>query len=69
MTEKNITVLSGEPDKEGSVYGVSKTPIRYQLYSSKSQQYKNGTKGRWQKWNGYGWDNCDYEDEFMGWTK
>lgn len=32
---------------------------RYKYYKPQSLQYKAGIKGRWQEWNGYGWDNIE----------
>ncbi len=35
------------------------TPMRFKPYSKKSNEYRNGMKGRWQRMNDYGgWDNC-----------
>ena len=36
-----------------------KQTMRYKHYSPKSQQFKRGIKGRWQIFNGFGWDNCE----------
>lgn len=33
---------------------------RYKIYKGNSQQYKKGLRGRWQVFNGYGWDNIDW---------
>lgn len=32
---------------------------RFKHYKPNSQQAKRGIKGRWQRWNGYGWDNSE----------
>ncbi len=37
---------------------------RYNHYKPQSQQYKRGIKGRWQKFNGWGWDNCDAPNQW-----
>jgi len=48
--------------KDGSpFYARFLTPMRFKLYSPKSQEFKRGPKGRWQAMNEYGgWDNCGY---------
>lgn len=34
---------------------------RFQPYSPKSVQFRNGAKGRWQEMNEYGgWENCEF---------
>lgn len=55
--------------RDTPIYGVQHVPVRWQKYRPLSQQFKNGIKGRWQKYNGYGWDNCNDGDDFLGWTK
>ena len=37
----------------------AKIIVRYKYYKPSSKQYKQGTKGRWQMFNGYGWDNMN----------
>ena len=37
---------------------VAKEFYRYKHYKPKSEQAKKGITGRWQRWNGYGWDNA-----------
>lgn len=37
---------------------------RYKRYKPNSQQFKNGIKGRWQRFNGYGWDNSEPPNEW-----
>ena len=32
---------------------------RYKYYKESSQQFKRGIIGRWQAFNGYGWDNTE----------
>ena len=44
--------------KDGSVIMVA-CSARWHPYKPASEQYKNGTKGRWQKFNGFGWENYD----------
>lgn len=33
--------------------------MRFKHYKPSSQQAKRGIVGRWQEFNGYGWDNCE----------
>lgn len=33
--------------------------MRFKRYKPNSQQYKAGLVGRWQEFNGYGWNNCE----------
>jgi len=33
------------------------TAARFKHYKEGSSQFKRGIKGRWQAFNGYGWDN------------
>lgn len=40
---------------------VIKKLARYKYYKPNSQQFKRGIKGRWQEFNGYGWDNMAEE--------
>lgn len=43
-----------------SGYAFTFYPVRWKPYSPKSQQFKSGRKGRWQKMNEYaGWENCE----------
>ena len=35
------------------------TTYRFNHYKESSQQFKRGIKGRWQEFNGYGWDNVE----------
>jgi len=44
--------------RDGSMIAVV-TYVRWQPYKPASEQYRNGTKGRWQSHNGYGWENMD----------
>jgi len=37
----------------------AKVMVRYKYYKPESMQYKSGIKGRWQMFNGYGWNNMD----------
>lgn len=37
---------------------------RYKKYSPKSMQHRMGITGRWQKFNGYGWDNCEEPNQW-----
>ena len=39
-----------------------KRTMRYKHYKRNSQQFNKGTTGRWQLFNGYGWDNCEAPD-------
>lgn len=49
---------NGKGKTEG--YAITFYPVRWKPYSPKSQQFKRGCKGRWQKMNEYaGWDNCE----------
>ncbi len=32
--------------------------MRWLPYKAASEQYRKGIKGRWQEWNGYGWENA-----------
>jgi len=51
----------GEPPKiDGKVFQVVLSfPMRWKAYSPKSEQFRHGTKGRWQQMNEYGgWDNA-----------
>lgn len=34
-------------------------PYRFKHYKENSQQFKRGIIGRWQSFNGYGWDNAE----------
>lgn len=43
----------------------AKRLVRYKLYKPQSQQFKRGIKGRWQEFNGYGWDNCEPPVEWL----
>lgn len=45
------------PDHEAPV--VATELYRYKRYKPASQQAKKGIKGRWQRFNGYGWDNAE----------
>ena len=38
-----------------------KVLARHKKYKPKSNQSKQGLSGRWQVWNGYGWNNTDME--------
>lgn len=38
---------------------------RYKHYKESSQQFKRGLKGRWQAFNGYGWDNVDAPSKWI----
>ena len=42
-----------------------KQTMRYKYYKARSQQFKKGIKGRWQTFNGYGWDNCEDPDDWI----
>lgn len=47
---------------DGSVVIVrAETPFRWRSYSVKSEQFRKGIKGRWQRMNEFGgWDNCEH---------
>ena len=47
------------PDNCVPVTVVIQQTMRFKHYKTSSQQFKKGIKGRWQKFNGYGWDNCE----------
>ena len=47
--------------KDGTVIEVQViTLMRWLPYKPTSQQFKRGEKGRWQRHNGYGWENAEY---------
>ena len=55
-------------DGRGNLFAVIKLPLRWLPYHPKSQQSRKGIKGRWQVWNGYGWDNAEVE-AIDGWEE
>ena len=62
-----IAWILGEPPKEDGavVYGHTWSPYRWKAYSTKSEQFRRGIKGRWQRMNEYaGWDNAPAPDEW-----
>ena len=58
--------ISDKLPNDGEIVEIPKT-ARYKLYKGNSQQFKKGIKGRWQVFNGYGWDNLGYEPR--GWVQ
>lgn len=38
---------------------------RYKHYKEGSQQFNRGIKGRWQTFNGYGWDNAQAPSKWI----
>lgn len=62
-------VLKDAPkDGRGGLFAVIKLPLKWKPYSPKSQEFKRGIKGRWQIWNGYGFENADVE-AIDGWEE
>lgn len=53
-------------DEKATIHAVTITPLRWLPYRPLSQQVKSGILGRWQIWNGYGWQNADVE-QISGW--
>lgn len=53
---------TGEPPKDGSpFYARFLTPMRWKPYKPNSEQFRSGTRGRWQAMNDYGgWENTEY---------
>ena len=51
--------MSELPKDDTPVIGVFENIVRYKRYSTASNQFKSGVVGRWQRFNGYGWDNCE----------
>jgi len=47
------------PENCQPVYVEEPQCYRFHHYKPISQQYKKGIKGRWQKFDGYGWNNCE----------
>jgi len=47
------------PEPGQVVYAPCVLTLRWHPYKPNSQQYKKGIRGRWQKHNGYGWENCE----------
>ena len=42
--------------KDGTVIAIAEL-YRWKKYKPSSQQARHGIDGRWQRWNGYGWEN------------
>jgi hypothetical protein len=57
--EKWVSVEDRLPEQD-DIVEIPRT-ARYELYKPNSQQFKKGIKGRWQVFNGYGWDNLGYD--------
>jgi len=41
------------------------TTYRFKEYKESSNQFKNGLTGRWQVFNGYGWDNTKAPESWV----
>jgi len=41
------------------------TTARFKHYKESSAQFKRGIKGRWQAFNGFGWDNIEQPDVWI----
>ena len=52
-----IKTEDAEPDNCEIVHVL--TTARFKHYKEGSCQFKRGIKGRWQAFNGYGWDNME----------
>jgi hypothetical protein len=52
------------PKDSSPVYVTQHRTYRFLRYKQNSQQFKKGIEGRWQKFNGYGFDNCDAPVEY-----
>lgn len=55
--------VSTPPENDDPV--VAKEFYRYKRYKPNSQQFKRGIKARWQRHNGYGWDNSEPPAEWQ----
>ena len=49
--------------RDGSLITMPVT-IVWAAYKPSSEQFRKGIKGRWQQFNGYGWENIGHEPEF-----
>lgn len=68
---KRVAELEGDwtngntpPNDSVVVAGVEQSFMRFKHYKKGSNQYKKGIIGRWQKFDGYGWHNCDQPEKW-----
>lgn len=59
-----ISVEDELPANCQPVYVEEPQCYRFHHYKPASQQYKKGIKGRWQKFDGYGWSNCEQPSRY-----
>jgi hypothetical protein len=54
--------IKGEPPRDGQTYFVTiRVPMRWAAYKPKSEQFRHGIAGRWQKMNEFGgWENATH---------
>lgn len=55
---KPNTVYSGKPFAASMPF-----TFRWKKYSPKSSQFKKGKLGRFQEYNGYGWENTEWSED------
>ena len=55
-TRFECSPIESAPKDGQAVYGL--LVMRRLSYKPSSEQYRKGIKGRWQEWNGFGWENA-----------
>ena len=69
MSDTTPTVAAWMPmetvPEQGYIQVQQTAVYRWLLYKPNSQEWRNGKKGRWQKYNEYGFENAELEGD--GW--
>lgn len=59
-----MSISTGTPEDSKIVHTCIYKAMRFKHYKKGSQESKKGIIGRWQEFNGYGWNNCEEPDQW-----